>query len=95
MKTCSLSAILFLFTSSAFASQPKIAKDLEGLDPNAPVDVIVQYKTAPNAAHHHQVTARGGLLTSDLSVAKAGAYTIPAAALDGLAKDPSYGEADA
>ena len=41
--------ICFLLGTAAFAQQPKIASDLEGVEPSADVDVIVQFTHAPTA----------------------------------------------
>jgi serine protease AprX len=68
--------------------RPKLAPDLQKLDPNAVVDVIVQYKDTPTEAHHQKVRHVGGLLHRRLEVIKGGHYSIPVAGLQELANDP-------
>ena len=77
-----------LMASLAFAGSPKLSKDLEGKKASDQVDVIVQYTQAPTARHHQKVLSRGGTLKQELSVVKAGAYSMPASALASLAADP-------
>ncbi|HJT86462.1 MAG TPA: S8 family peptidase, partial [Bryobacteraceae bacterium] len=79
---------LALLATLAFSRSSKIAPGLEGLDANAPVDVIVQYRHAPTERHHALVRQNGGMLKNTLEVIRAGHYSIPAGALDALAADP-------
>ena len=88
---CKLFLILIAFIllgKPAFARHPKIAPDLEALDPDVNVDVIVQFTQPPTAKLHAKVLDRGGLLNSELAIVKAGAYSIPAGKLEELANDP-------
>ncbi len=80
--------LFMLGTGIAFARHPKVARDLEGKPASATVDVIVQFKSLPGAATRQRVSARGGILKTDLSGLKAGAYSIPAGVLETLANDP-------
>ncbi len=79
---------LLLSAAGALAGSPKMANDLRGAAPGSNVDVIVQYRTAPTAAHHAKVAARGGQLKQELGLVKGGAYSVPAAALGSLVGDP-------
>ena len=81
-------AALLGLASMAFAGSPKMAKDLEKVDPGSTVDVIVQFKQIPTAAHHKKVSDRGGNLKTELGAIKGGHYSIPAARIKDLADDP-------
>jgi len=72
----------------AFAKDPKIAPDLEGVDPSSTVDVIIQFAHVPTARHHAMVMSRGGNLKARLDVVKGAAYRIQRSQLESLAKDP-------
>ena len=87
-KVLLLVAACFLLARPAFAADPKIAADLQLADPNATVDVIVQFVQAPTARLHAKVTNRGGQLKTELGIVKGGAYRITAGELEGLARDP-------
>ena len=78
----------FLYSvSSCLAQNPRLSRDLSR-NGVADIDVIVQYSVAPTAAHHKKITDRGGKLNADLGFIRGGAYTIHAADLDQLARDP-------
>ena len=49
-----------LTVSLCLAKHPKIASDLDNVDPAATVDVIVQFKQTPTAAHHQKVRDKRG-----------------------------------
>ena len=83
-----LVAACFLLAKLASATNPKIAADLQFADPNATVDVIVQFAHPPIPRLHAKVTNRGGQLKSELGIVKGGAYRIPAGELEELARDP-------
>ncbi|MBS1872054.1 MAG: S8 family serine peptidase [Acidobacteria bacterium] len=72
----------------AFARPAKIDRDLEAADPSATVDVIVQFRNAPTAAHHDRVRERGGRHRGTLPLIGAGVYSIEAGRLGELAADP-------
>ncbi len=84
------SGVLILLTGAlaAFGGSPKIARDLDNVAPGSTVDVIIQYRQAPTAAHHQRVHDKGGEYKGDLSVIKGGHYGVPAKALAELANDP-------
>ncbi len=77
-----------LFAAVSLAAHPKISHDIDGLDPAATVDVIVQFAHAPTAASHRKVTDQGGMYRSTLSLVKSGVYSVPVSALSRLADDP-------
>ena len=83
-----LLALLLSALPPAFAGPRKIAKELEGIDPSKPVNVIVRFKRAPTANLHNKVLNRGGTLKDELGVIRSGVYSVPASALGGLAADP-------
>jgi len=66
-------AAFFLFAMSVLAKHPKMAPDLEGVDPSSTVDVIVQFTHVPTARHHAMVTSRGGTLKAPLDIVKGAA----------------------
>jgi len=74
--------------SQAYGKHPKVARDLENRDPNATVDVIVQFKQMPTDAHHKKVADRGGKHKAHLEAIKAGLYSMRADRLAELADDP-------
>ena len=85
-----LGVVTFLLMAGmAFGRHPKIAPDLDNVDPGTNVDVIVQFTQAPTAWHHAKVLARGGVLKGQLDLVKAGAYKIKRGQLENLARDPS------
>ena len=57
-------------------------------NPNAVVDVIVQFQTPVTATHHQKVIDRGGRLRKALEVVQGGLYSMPAGMLRDLAQDP-------
>src|SRR3981189_1118613 len=69
------------------AAHPRIAEDLNGIDPASSVNIIVQYRTAPTPAHHKNIFNRGGRLNRALGQINASAYRVPAMALESLAND--------
>ena len=82
--------IIFLLAASlAFAGSPKISKDLEGLEPGAFVDVIVQFKKAPSEADFGAVRGRGATEKKRLPLIKSGVFSLPVAALAGVANNPA------
>ena len=89
MKNIIRYAIFLLTASIAFAQgNSKLARDLEGLHPGAKVDVIVQFNHAPDNDDFGVVKARGGKFKKGVPLVKGGLFSVPAAALKGLAKNP-------
>jgi serine protease AprX len=95
-----LALVLFIFLPFSLAvggngngagSNPKIAKDLHGLNSGSTkkVDVIIQFNHVPTAADHQNVRANGGVFKKDLHVVKGALYTVPVNALQGLANNPN------
>ena len=78
----------FLLAGLAFAKHPKVAKDLDDIDPNTTVSVIVQFKQKATEAHHQKVRNKGGNDKGELSAIKGGAYSMPAGKIAELAGDP-------
>jgi len=87
-KTISYLAMLSFLGAGAFAQNRKISPDLEQSAPDAVLDVIVQFKQQPTAAHHGRVLRYGGVMKADLRAVRGGAYRLRAAALAELADDP-------
>ena len=65
----------------------KLSADLQSLSPSASVDVIVQFTTPPSAADLSKVAQQGGRLKAKFRHIPAAAFTVPAAALKGMAAD--------
>jgi serine protease AprX len=78
-----------LLSLAPLQAASKLAPELERLDSNATVDVIVQYENTPTGEDHNRVRQLGGTLHHELGVVKGAHYTVPAAALQSLANDPS------
>lgn len=74
--------------SLSAADHTKHSRDLENLNPDAAVDVIVQYTQAPTARHHMKVTARGGVFRANLGAVSGAVYRMPASQIETLASDP-------
>src|SRR6266404_4372328 len=70
--------------------RPPVSTELLKTAPGdqTPVDVIVQFTTAPTARHHSKVTNLGGNLKHEFGFIKGSAYRMPASAVLELAKDP-------
>ena len=70
--------LAFLAWSQAYGKHPKVASDLNTNDPNASVDVIVQFRQTPTYAQNKKVAYRGGKHKANLEAIKAGLYSMPA-----------------
>jgi serine protease AprX len=88
MRNLLKAAVLLLTASFAFARNPKLGRDLDGIDPNSNVDVIIQFQHFPTEAHHQMVRDHGGALKAPFRSIKGAVYTVPASALEGLANNP-------
>ena len=83
-------AICLLTASITFAQgNSKLARDLDGLHPGEKVDVIVQFHQVPSEADFDTVRRKGGNLKKGLPAVKGGVFSVPAAALKGLANNPA------
>ena len=83
-----LAAIAGAATLAYGAHHPKIDAELEGKNPDSPVNVIIQYKQGAQPRHLDAVSRRGGQHKGTLHVIKGAAYSLPASALEELANDP-------
>ncbi len=83
-----LIAVVFTLVAVASASNQKLAPELQNRTNRDSVDVIVQFHSRLTARHHQMVASHGGHLKHELGLVKAAAYSVPAAALTSLAKDP-------
>lgn len=96
-------AIPVLFTTASFAATPpqasgqgtaaahytgRFARDIDRRNPNALVDVIVQFKVTPSSLHYRKMSDRGAVLKTRLHSINAAAFRIPVSALAKLEKDP-------
>ena len=80
--------LLAVLLAQAVFGQSRIAKDFPAAEPGKNFDAIVQFYETPTGKHHKKVLDRGGRLKQELGVVKAGAYSLPAEALEALAGDP-------
>ncbi|HWT88945.1 MAG TPA: S8 family peptidase [Candidatus Angelobacter sp.] len=88
-----LTLITLLAAGLSFADgkKHKLSKDLDALKgghDGATVDVIIQFKQTPTAAHHQRVQKKGGILKTKLDVIKGAHYSVPVQSLQDLADDP-------
>ncbi|MBS1876120.1 MAG: S8 family peptidase [Acidobacteria bacterium] len=67
---------------------PKIARDLEGADPNGTVDVIIQYAKTPETRHADRLRQHGGRARQALGLVNGMVATVPVSKLAELADDP-------
>ena len=61
-----------LMAGMAFGRHPKIAPDLDNVDPATNVDVIVQFTQVPTDRHHAKVLNLGGRFKAHLDLVKGG-----------------------
>jgi serine protease AprX len=65
-----------------------LSHDLQGLPAGSSVDVIVQFTAPPSASDFAAIAAAGGNLKKRFSNIRGGLFTVPAAALHGIASNP-------
>src|SRR5579863_2380220 len=89
-QTIAILAVLVGAATLSYGAQhnPKLSADLEGRDPETPVNVIIQYKQTPGQRHIDAVVRRGGRHLATLGVVNGAVYVVPAKALAELANDP-------
>ena len=84
---------VILSASLAFAGSNKVASDLQdemsAADPNATVDVIVQYVSKPGNTQFAKVLKKNGIVKNHLDVVNGAAFTVPVSLLSNLASDPN------
>ncbi len=78
---------IILAATSAFAGPRKISKDLQRPSTGQLVNVIVQYRVPPSAAHFSKVIGKGGELQLNLPIINGGVFTVNSSALAALAKN--------
>lgn len=74
--------------SDAVGKHDKISTDLRNAHAHGMLNVIVQFKHTPDAAHAAKIANHRGVLKSDLSLINAFHVSLPARELERLAKDP-------
>jgi serine protease AprX len=79
---------LALTPDLALADPAKIAQDVDQTNSKPTIDVIVQFARPATSHEHAKVGRAGGLLKAELGLIRAAVYSMPAAALAGLADDP-------
>src|ERR1700745_1586320 len=86
-KTVLLTVMLAAASIGASARSAKISTDTPTRNTGA-VEVIVQFKHAPNATHAAKILSRGGVLKTDLSMVNALHVSLPGNRLRDLSQDP-------
>ncbi len=79
---------LITAASLCYAQRPKLSPDLESRDPEALVNVIVQYNQPPRQSHIDAVVRQGGRHLRTLNVVNGAVFSIAAKSLADLANDP-------
>jgi serine protease AprX len=80
-------AALFCIASSVSASE-KIAKDLLLTDSDEPIQVIVRYRSVPQAEHEERAARRQATIVKHLDGIRSSVYRIAPAQIEELAADP-------
>ena len=93
IRVTSLFLVAVIGCAAAWNEQPsdrrlKLANELTAVDPATSVDVIVQYKVHPTNEHFSRAHFLGGTEKRRFHRVPGAAFTIPAGALQELAKDP-------
>jgi hypothetical protein len=78
MRCATALALLVASLNAAHGAGRKLDPELKDLTSDQTIDVIVQYRSAPTAADHHRVLARGGQLKHNLDIIRAAHYSLPA-----------------
>ena len=91
MKRSRLFAIILLTAVVSFGQNLKIAPDLLSLLTNLtkPVNVIVQYNSAPSLLNITKLLSLGGVINAEYSIIPAIAVKLPAVVVDLLSLDPA------
>jgi serine protease AprX len=76
-------------TTAAFGQGAHVARELRQASSESNVEVIVQFKQAPNAGDFQLLRDLGGVLKASLSVIQSASYSIPATSLPSLAANPN------
>ncbi|MGA3008356.1 MAG: S8 family serine peptidase, partial [Opitutaceae bacterium] len=84
-------ALSLCISTAVWGGSAKLSTELQpetaaGL--SATVEVIVQYKTPPTAAHHLRMAARGAALVRSYNAVWSSVYSAPRASLAAIAEDP-------
>src|ERR1022692_472909 len=92
-----------LFATASFAATPpqpsnqktgaahnsgRFAWDIDRRNPDALIDVIVEFKVTPSSLHYRRMSARGAVLKTRLHSINAAAFRLPVSAIAKLEKDP-------
>src|SRR5436305_4861211 len=74
--------------TASFGERARVSKELEGVDPEARVNVIVRFRRVAGPEEHQMIRDLGGSVKSSLGSIQGGAYAIPGSALHSLALNP-------
>ena len=75
--------------TAALAQQTFVSKDLQNADPNANVNVIVEYRQPPADTNRSMAAGLGGVKKTELPSIQGVAYSMPAGSVQNLAADPN------
>ena len=87
-QTVRMAIIAAATAALAYAGHPKVDRDLERKNPDALLNVIIQYKQGAQQRHRDAVLRKGGFHKGTLDVVKGAVFSVPAKALVELANDP-------
>src|SRR5580704_42699 len=88
-RTLSLTIATVLVTTLAYGQHhPKLSADLEGRDPETSINVIIQYRHAPEQRNIDSVVTRGGRHLGTLGLVNGAVFSVAAKTLVDLANDP-------
>src|ERR1700738_2130848 len=90
MRLTRLPYLLLLSSALLVADDnPKLSKDLDGVNPGSTVNVIIQYKHAPTDQDHQKMQSKGATHESDLAPLNGAVYSVKASAVASLSSDPN------
>src|SRR5690348_350698 len=89
LRPAATALVCLVLSTVSYGSSPKIAPDLGGRDPASIVNVIVQFAPATAGAQQAFLAASGGTIVADLPLIEAVVVALPAAALEGVARNPN------
>ena len=78
--------LVFLFATSLWGA--KLSNDLQRVSPGSMVDVIVQFEAPPTEPDFNDVLGSGGALKQRLPNIQGALFSLPGAALRGIANNP-------
>src|ERR1044071_6833999 len=81
-------SLLFGFLCASSLMGAKLSNDLPSQSSGGEVDVIIQFSTPPGNEDFDEIAQGGGSLKKYLPGIRGGLFTVPVAALQGIAQNP-------